>query len=185
MPAAPKPVIQVILEAFTKSKGKTVDLVVEHDELIGITPEMYQWWGSSINDSERYRMWCPEDHISFSWEVPPSKAGSTGAIQMAEEKIGEFPASVLRIRREDQDSLGIPRKYTTYRVSAFLGPDNITVAWVSHEFESGANGMKMLSTFRFPAKVPAQFLKAMHKHCRTEMGHLPEFLPKLYRERYV
>lgn len=182
MPAKLMPVMQVILRAFTKSNGKTVDLVVEHNELRGITPEMYQWWGSNINDTNRYRMWCPEDHVSFEWEIPPSKAGSIGAIQRAEEKIGKFPASVLRIRREDPDSLGIPRKYAIYRVSAILGTNDEAVSWVSHEFEKSANGMKMRSTFRFPAKIPARFLKAMHKHCRTEMGHLPEFLPKIYRQ---
>ncbi len=176
-----KPAMQVLLEAFEESGGEYVDLVVEHDELPGITPEMFQWWGANINDSERYQMWCPEDHVSFEWELPPAKAGRTGAVQQAEEKIGEFPASVLRIRREDPDSLEIRRKYAVYRVGAILGPDDKPVSWVSHEFEEGSSGMKMRSTFRLPAKTPQRFLDAMHEHCKKEMGHLPEFLPGLYR----
>ena len=175
-------VLDVLVKAFEASKGKTVDLVVEHGELRGVTPEMFQWWGVNINDSIRYRMWCPEDHISFEWEVPPSEDRRVAPIQRAEEKIGEFPASVLRLRRESPHSLPIPTIYGHFRGSGILGPDDKPIAWVCHEFEETPNGIKVRSTFRFPAKTPQRFLDAMRKHSKTEMGHLPEFLPELYRQ---
>lgn len=175
-------VLDVLVKAFEASKSKTVDLVVEHEELRGVTPEMFQWWGVNINDSTRYRMWCPEDHISFEWEVPPSEGQRVAPLQHAEEKIGEFLASVLRIRYEDPNSLSIPTIYRHFVGGSILSPDDKPIAWICHKFEETPNGMKMRSTFRFPAKTPQRFLDAMHKHCKTEMGHLPEFLPELYKQ---
>jgi len=160
-------VMEVLLKAFIESKGETVDLVIEHPELPGLTLEMLQWWGVNRNDSS-YRMWCPEDHISFEWEVPPSKGQRAGAIEHAEEKISEFPASVLRIRHGEERG-------------SILGPGDEPIAWILHERQETPNGIKMRSTFTFPAKTPQRFLDAMRKHCLAEMGHLPEFLPSLYR----
>lgn len=175
-------VLDVLIKAFEESKGETVDLIVEHEELRGVTLEMFQWWGANVNNSNRYRMWCPEDHISFEWVVPPDEGRRVGSIQHAEEKIGEFPASVLRIRGEDPNSLSIPKLHRNFRGSSILGLDDKPIAWIFHEYEETSNGIKMRSTFRFPAKIPQRFLDAMRKHCKTEMGHLLEFLPDLYRQ---
>ena len=176
-------VMDVLVKAYEESNGETVDLIVEHGELRGVTPEMFEWWGANINDSSRYRNWYPEDHISFKWEIPPSKGQVAASMLHAEEKIGEFPASVLHIRFEDPDSLSIP---TIYRHcdggSCILGPDRKAIAWLCHEYEETPDGIKMRSTFRFPAKTPQRFLDAMRKHCKGEMGRLPEFLPELYRQ---
>ena len=174
-------VLDVLIKAFQESKGETVDLVIDHEELRGIKPEMFYWWGVNINDSDRYRKWCPEDHISFKWEIPPSEDLSVAPIQHAEEKIGPFPASVLRIRYEDPASLPIPTTYSHCGAASTLGPDGKPILWICHEFEETPNGIKMRSTFRLPAKIPQRFLDAMRKHCITEMGHLPEFLPELYK----
>ena len=164
MPEKLPSVMEVLLKAFTESNGKTVNLGIEHPELPGLTLEMLRWWSINRNDL-RYKMWCPEDHISFKWEVPPSEGQDAGAIERAEEKIGEFPASVLRI----QHGRGI------------LGPNDETIARIHHESTETPNGIIMRSTFTFPAKTPKRFLDAMRKHCLAEMGHLPEFLPSLYR----
>ncbi len=164
MPEKLPTVMEVLLAAYIESKGETVDLVIEHPELAGLTLDMLKWWGVNRNDS-RYKMWCPEDHISFEWEVPPSKGQDAGAIERAEEKIGEFPASVLRIKR----GVGI------------LGPGDQPIAKIRHDSVETPKGIKMRSTFTFPAKTPKRFLDAMRKHCLMEMGHFPEFLPSLYR----
>ena len=64
--------------------------------------EMFQWWTPSINGAERYIMWCPEEHVDFAWEIPPTKESPFGSIHIAAEKLGDYPASGLRIRLEDQ-----------------------------------------------------------------------------------
>lgn len=173
-------VLDVLMKAFEESNGETVDLVVDHEELRGVTPQMFQWWGVNVNDSSRYQMWCPGDHLSFEWEVPPSKSSGVASIRRIAENIGEFPASVLRLRREDPHSLPFSTTYKHFRGSSILSPDDKPIACLCHEFEETPNGMKMRSTFRFPAKTPQRFLDAMRDHCKREMGHLPEFLPELY-----
>ena len=68
-----------IMEQIIKmSEGKTIDLVVDHI-LPGVTPEMIDWWWDNINTTERYKLWHPEDHKSFQWEISP-KDGHIGAI---------------------------------------------------------------------------------------------------------
>jgi hypothetical protein len=56
-----------IMEQIIKmSKGKTIDLVVDHS-LLGVTPEMIDWWWDNIDTTERYKLWHPKDHQSFEW----------------------------------------------------------------------------------------------------------------------
>ena len=183
MPDKNPSVMELLINAFEESKGETVDLIVDHGVLRGVTPEMFRWWGVNINDSNRYRMWYPEDHISFKWEVPPRGGKRIESIVNAEEKIGEFPASVLRIQHTEPDSFPIPPTYKNFNGGGnILGPDDKPVAWLCHEFEETPDGISLRSTFRFPSKTPEKFLEAMHKHCKGEMGHLTEFLPKLYSQ---
>ena len=183
MPRKNMPVLDLLVKAFKESKGETVDLVIEYDEIRGVTLEMLQWWERNhFKDTNDYRMWYPEDHISLEWEVPPSEGSRIRAIEHAEEKIGEFPASVLRIRGEDPSLLPISHKYNDFGLGSILGPDNKPIAWICHERKETPTGLKMRSIFRFPAKAPERFLDAMRKHCKGEMGHYAEFLPALYRQ---
>jgi hypothetical protein len=174
-------VMDVLVRAYQESDGKTIDLVIEHGELKDLTLDMMQWWKHNVRDSERYRMWHPEDHVSFEWELPPAPGKSVGAIRRVTEKIGEFPASMLRIRAEDPRLVPVPTVYRDFRWSNILGPGDIPISQICHEYEATRTGIKMRSTFRFPAKTPESFLRAMEKHCREEMGRLAGLLPELYR----
>jgi len=84
------------------------DAVVEHDELVGVTPEMIDWWW--VNMEKGYPLWEPNDHKSFVWEVPPPVGGYLGAIQIAEEKMGPMPPMKIRIRWDDRPAVH-PRIY--------------------------------------------------------------------------
>ena len=77
-----------------KSESKTIDLVNEH-ELMGISPEMLDWWWDNIDNTERYKAWHPKDHKSFAWENPSIK-GHVGKIQRIIETI-KIP-TLLRIK---------------------------------------------------------------------------------------
>ena len=99
---------KIMEQVLKRSKGETIDLVVEH-ELHGVTPEMIDWWWDNINTTERYKLWHPEDHKSFEWEVSP-KEGHVGAIQRVVENIG-IPTT-LRIRWEDPSQSPIPIEYS-------------------------------------------------------------------------
>ena len=168
-----------IMEQIIKnSKGKTIDLVVEH-ELHGVTPEMLDWWPDNIDTNERYKLWHPEDHQSFEWEVSP-KVGHVGAIQRIVENIG-IP-TMLRIRWEDPSQSPIPIEYSHALVGSTLDNDDKPMTWMLHEYEKIENGTKLRTTFRLPAKIPKPFIEALRKHNIEEIREFENFLPELYDE---
>jgi len=169
-------------EIAEESKSETVDLVVEH-ELQGVTPEMIDWWWDHINNTERYKLWHPEDHVSFEWGVPPSKHGHVGVVHIVIEKIGETPPIKMRIRWEDPSSVPISTTYSHVLAASIIGHDEKPLLWIVHEYGAESYGTRMRSTFRFPAKMPSFILDAMRKHNEEEMGQFPKFLPKLYKQK--
>ena len=89
MPKKDVDVVGTFIKAFKESKGKMVDLVVEH-ELHGITPEMLAWFFKHCD--EYYQRWHPEDHVGWRWVVPPKdREHLAGALKISIEKFGELP----------------------------------------------------------------------------------------------
>ncbi len=169
-----------IMEQILKmSKGQTMDLVVDHI-LHGVTPEMIEWWWDNIDTTKRYKLWHPKDHQSFQWEVSPKK-GHIGAIHRVDENIGGLPTT-LRIRWEDPSTSPIPIEYDHALVGSILDHNNNPTSWALHEYESIENGTKLRTTFRLPARVPKQFIEALRKHNKEEMGEFVNFLPRLFEE---
>jgi len=169
---------KVMEQIYKNSKGKTVDLVVDH-ELLGVTPEMIDWWWDNIESTKRYKLWHPEDHKSFEWEVSP-KEGHIGAIQHVVENVG-IPTT-LRIRWEDPDQSPIPIEYSHALVGSTLDHDDKPMSWLLHEYEKIENGTKLRTTFRLPEKIPNPFIEALRKHNIEEISEFENFLPKLYDE---
>jgi hypothetical protein len=165
-------------QIFKRSRGKTMDLVVDHI-LHEITPEMIDWWWDNIDTTERYKLWHPKNHQSFQWEVSP-KNGHIGAIQRIVENIG-LP-TMIRIRWEDPSTSPIPIEYDHALVGSILDRNDNPTSWLLHEYESIKNGTKLRTTFRLPARVPKQFIEALRKHNKEEIGEFVSFLPKLYEE---
>ena len=155
------------------------DAVVEHDELIGVTPEMIDWWW--VNMEKGYPLWEPNDHKSFVWEVPPPIGGYLGAIQIAEEKMGPMPPMKIRIRWDDPDSCPIPRTYEHAIVASGIDPEGNVGAMILHEWEKGLHGTRMRSTMRFLGPVPPGLPEIWKNHDRAEVSTFPNFLPDLYR----
>jgi hypothetical protein len=164
-------------------KGKTLNLIMEH-ELRGVTPEMIDWWWDNM-DNDTYKLWNPQDHIALEWQVPPSHVGHVGAIHMACEGISDVPAHILRIRWEDPSAALISNIYSHVNVGSVLaaGTDNIPLGSAVHEYEKTSYGTRMRSTFTLPAVVPQRFLESLRQHNIAEMGRFPEFLPQLYKQK--
>ncbi len=169
---------KIMEQILKRSKGKTIDLVVDH-ELHGVTPEMIDWWWDNIDTSERYKLWHPGDHQSFEWEVSP-KEGHIGAIQRIVENIG-LP-TMLRIRWEDPSLSPIEIEYSHALAGSTLDQDDKPITWLLHEYEPIENGTKLRSTFRLPAKAPKPFIEALRKHNIEEISEFANFLPKLYEK---
>lgn len=166
----------------SRSRGETRDLVVFH-EIAGVEPEMIDWWWDNIDTTERYRLWHPGSHLSFSWE---SKRGDehVGRIQCVLEEIAGIP-SVLRIRWEDPDVLALDRIYSHANAGSILDGADEPIGWLLHEYEATENGTKMRSTFRLPAKTPEWFIRGLRKHNLEEMARFSSFLPRLLEEDQV
>lgn len=170
--------VSLLVEAFKKSYSGTVDIVIEH-HLYGITPQMIDWWW--IHSPEYYKLWHPADHISTIREVIPDKTGGPPTrISHIIEGIGEYPPVELILRSEDPASHPIPTRLDRSRAATFIGPGNQPYSWLLHDYKAESYGTRMVSTFRFPVKTPEQFLTAMRRHNKEEMGELPKFLPEIF-----
>ncbi len=155
------------------------DAVVNHDELVGVTPKMIDWWW--VNMEKGYPLWEPNDHKSFTWEVPPPVGGYLGAIQIAEEKMGPMPPMKIRIRWDDPDSCPIPRTYEHAIVASGINPEGQVQAMILHEYERSPRGTRMRSTMRFLGPIPPGLAEIWKTHDRAEVSTFPIFLPDLYR----
>jgi hypothetical protein len=155
------------------------DAVVEHDEIVGVTPEMIDWWW--VNMEKGYPLWEPDDHKSFIWEVPPPVGGYLGAIQIAEEKMGPMPLMKIRIRWDDPDTCPIPGTYEHAIVASGINSEGEVQAMILHEYEKSPRGTRMRSTMRFLGPVPPSFAEIWKAHDRAEVSTFPRFLPDLYR----
>ncbi len=155
------------------------DAVVDHEELVGVTPEMIDWWW--VNMEKGYPLWEPEDHKSFVWEVPPPPGGYLGAIQIVEEKLGPTPVMKIRIRWDDPDKCPIARIYKHAIVGSKIKKKGEVQAMILHQYEESARGTRMRSTMRFLGPVPPGFAEIWKMHNRSEVSRFPKFLPDLYR----
>jgi hypothetical protein len=175
-------VVEVFIKAFKQSKGKTIDLVVEH-ELPGITPEQVNWFFAHAD--EYYKLWHPGDHIGWYWIEPPkSREQLGGALKVSVEKFGDTPACWLLMSREDPQKTPFDRSFGCFMWSNFFSPDR-TIAYgcATHIYKAAPYGTWMRSIFRWPAKTPKWLLDAVKKHNREEMGELPKIVPDLYKKR--
>jgi hypothetical protein len=162
-----------------KSEGKTVDLIIDH-ELPGVIPEMLDWWWDHIDTTERYKLWHPKDHQSFRWVTVPEYP-HIGKTQEVIEKIKGIP-TLLRISWKDPAKNPIPTSYSHILFASILNRKKEPIAWLVHEYQPMANGTRMRSTFRLPAKTPQWFLRGLSKHNLEEMAQFSEFLPSLYQQ---
>ena len=167
---------------FEEIGSETLDLVIDH-ELHGVTPDMLDWWWKNMIELGNYKLWHPKDHVSAVWEVPPSKESNIGAIHVAEERIGEFPARKLRIRVENPASSPILATYSHVRATSIIAQNNRPVTWIVHEYQAEPYGTRMRSTFRLSANTPKQLIDALRQHNKEEMGRFSEFLPALYKKQ--
>jgi succinate dehydrogenase/fumarate reductase flavoprotein subunit len=155
------------------------DAVVDHGELVGVSPEMIDWWW--VNMEKGYPLWEPNDHKSFVWEVPPPVNGYLGAIQIAEEKMGPMPPMKLRIRWDDPKDSPIPVTYEHAIVASGIDEKGNVQAMILHQWEKSPRGTRMHSTMRFLGPVPPAVPEIWKVHDRAEVSTFPAFLPDFYR----
>ena len=160
------------------------DIVIDH-KLVGVTPEMIDWFFVNMVDTRFYKLWHPWSHIGIEWEVPPTEEmrqnRNIGAIQVVEEKIGDAPVFKGRLRIIDPAESPIKAIYPHQRATMGLGPDDKPSGWIMHEYKAAPYGTIMRSTFRRPADTPEEANARTRQHNKEEMGFFPVFLPELYK----
>ena len=153
---------ELLYKAFEESAGKTVDVVIDQ-EVPGVTPEMFGWWmGKKILTD--YTLWYPEMHLSNTYEHPPGGP----PIVSIEEYVGAY-YTIFRCQLSDGKLI-------------FINPDGKPIGGLVHIPQPAPNGMKLRSTFTYPAKTPAAFRESTYGHCIMEMQDLPRFLPELFKK---
>jgi hypothetical protein len=164
---------------FFLNKEFMKNAVIEDHELKGITPEMVDWWWGHIDNSERYKLWHPKDHVSFRWLVPPTPQSYIGAIQLVEEYIG---GQLVTVQIRWEDPTDVPAEYGHVLVASILDDKGEILRSFKHEYKKAPKGVRMRSTFPLTPETPKWRAQGLPAHNREEMQRLPEFLPKLYRE---
>jgi hypothetical protein len=170
----------MLVRDYFLNKDFMENAVIENHELKGIIPEMVDWWWGHIDNSERYKLWHPKDHVSFKWLVAPKPESYIGAVQLVEEYIG---GKLVTIRIRWEDPKGVPAEYGHVLVAAILDEKGEMIRPFKHEYDAADFGVRMRSTFPMTPGTPKWRSQGLPIHNREEMGRLPEFLPGLYREQ--
>ena len=167
---------------FFLNKAFMESAVIENHQLNGITPEMVDWWWGHIDNSDRYKLWHPRDHVSFRWLVPPAPESYIGAIQRVEEYIG---GQLVTVRIRWEDPRDVPAEYSHALVASILDDKGEIIRSFKHEYEKTPYGVRMRSTFPLTPDTPKWRAQGLPTHNREEMQRLPEFLPRLYLEEVL
>ncbi len=190
---------------YTKMDNGTY-LVAMVCPMPGITAEMIEWWfWWHAQDSLRYQVWYPGDHISikyrrkdsayFEQADAPAFAPNT---QFPVERIGGMKMP-LRIDFVTPEEFGFSQqamhdndipKIVCGHVGAFN--NLIKHTEMAHIFKETENGLFMISRFWLGETMKNPFLrkliitddmaKGMAEHCCIEYRNLCEILPVLYGE---
>lgn len=166
-------------------------------EIKGITPEMLNWWWDHIGNTERYRLWQPQDHVSFEWAKAPTQPDAhydVGAKQKVKEYVGKI-AFTLDITGADPLAIAPPVPitdlgffYARTNLSLLSGilPDNSLV----HQWKPNATGDGVLLTSHFMNTslvriLSSSFFDDLGSHALREFQMLPYFLPRLYKREQL
>jgi hypothetical protein len=166
-----------------KGNTKEYDPLVNYHEIPGVTPEMIDWFWDNMEKA--YYLWAPDEHVSFTWEIPPAQNGHVGAIHIVREVEPPMPEKTLRMRFETPKVCPIALIYSHAVVIGRLAPDAPAVggepiSYTIHEYEATPDGTRMRSSFMLEKGWTAQAREALSNHNTREATGFSRFLPQLY-----
>ncbi|WP_290581606.1 DAPG hydrolase family protein [Ketobacter sp.] len=176
------------------ANGWLTKKVIVNQEILGITPDMLDWWWDNINTTNRYRGWHPTAHVSFRWLVPPSRPDSldysVGAVQQVREYIGPYASNLLITWLDPAAAEGqVEYEHWIVAKTDLKALSGILPQRLIHEYQTNDNGdgIVMRSTFTVPVFfdwVMPGFSRSLGEHAIQEMQFLPNFLPALFEQEY-
>ena len=177
-----------------ESAGWLKKRIIVDQEIIGITPDMLDWWWDNINSTARYQRWHPTAHVSFDWIEHPAQpdklAYSVGAVQLVTEYIGPYKSNLLITWLDPAAAAGQAEyDHWIYAKTDLKELKGIFPQRMIHEYqmnESG-DGIVMRSTFTVPTFfdwIMPGFSGRLGEHAIQEMQFLPRFLPDLFKREF-
>ncbi|QCF25478.1 DAPG hydrolase family protein [Hydrocarboniclastica marina] len=169
-----------------------------NQEVIGIVPQMLDWWWDNIRTEERFQRWAPGEHLDFRLLEPPAAPNnltySVGTTQRITTYLGGFPVTTtVTWRSPDLWPVDNADAHTLVAELEFDGLTDISRpgnGWLIHEYayNEDLDGVVMETTVLLPDVVEAAYpgyTVALEQHIRNKMQNLPDFLPELFRQEFV
>ncbi|QAY72319.1 hypothetical protein ET445_02165 [Agromyces protaetiae] len=175
-------------------------LTIDHEPLVGVTPEMLLWWFGHIGESmeyhgsvqPRYRVWHPLDHVHWGLVNPaPDGTVSEGARFRIIEAMGRderfYIDSVDRVEKLDLTGIRLVLRIAgamffqlEHTWSRAEGATHYTS--VMDVGSRSPLGLPINAYLRSRIFVPGME-RAWLRHNIEEVGRFEHFLPDLYRSR--
>jgi hypothetical protein len=152
-----KPLSSASRAEFKVLPNKQFELVISHDIIKGVTPQMLHWWFSRIDDTmeyngethHRYRIWHPLDHIYYKdLSRAADGTGSAGTRRHIVEAFGANRNYLINIidRVEHLDDKGVLLATEQGGISLGFGnlltPLPIKLSTLEHQFFAVPNGTR-------------------------------------------
>lgn len=152
--------------------------------------EMVDWWFRWVKNTERYKLWHPEDHVYGEWEYEEDPDSYIGASHLVHEYVGGEMAK-LKITFVEPSEYLDTSKFSELGVTAMCAEirsleTDEKLGDMIHFIRNTDFGCEMRSQFWLESP-PADYAmaKGLHQHCTEEMSTLATFLPQLYAAQKV
>jgi hypothetical protein len=178
-----------------------LQLTIEHERILGVTPQMLRWWFENVSATMvyrgttylRYQLWHPRDHIRLE-VATRSPAGRTG--QGAHWRIVEafaanprfYVDSTVYVEKLDDEGLSLVRREGRgefFRLDHRFATVSDGASYRSRMTVGPESGMARLvfNNVVRPWVFPDDMASAWLAHNVEEVGLLEHILPALYAGR--
>ena len=180
------------------SPEEYANTITVRQEVVGVVPQMLDWWWDNIRTEERFQQWAPQEHLQFRLLDPPDEPNnltySVGTRQLVTTYLGGFMvATTVTWRSPDLWPGNEPGVRRLVAEIEFEGLEDISQpgnGWLIHEYgyNESLDGSLIETTVLLPEVVEAAYpgyTAALENHIHGKMQNLAGFLPKLFKQEFV
>ena len=154
--------------------------------LPGSQAKMVDWWFGYLPDSEAYRRWHPQSHLTLVWDKNRRPGQYIGASQIIKNKGIGF-VTKLRIVFHDPSEFMDTSKFQAAGVGVAICANTYDIEKIPrgrliHLVRDTSYGCEVRSRF-WMYKADDTDGRSLMQHCLEKMGCLADFLPALYAQK--
>ena len=154
----------------------------------GCKGKMIDWWFGHLADTDTFRLWHPDSHISLEWEEQYRPGQYIGASQIVEGEFG-WLATRLRIHYHDPSEFLDASRFSTANISAAICAnvydlEKVPLGRLIYLVRDTGSGCEMRSRFWLFRASEADAI-ILIRHGLEEMQRLGAFLPDLFERENV